>query len=153
VRAYLSGLQATTTPITPAAAADPAVGTTLALLRLQPGAPWTVADLARKVDMSRTSFAARFRDLVGEPPMTYLTRLRLGHSAGYLLATDKTLQQIARLVGYDNEASLSKACRRAFGRAPGEYRRQRLAGPLMRATPDTSRAQRSDDLNRTGATR
>lgn len=153
LRAYLSGLEATTTPITPAAAADPAVGTTLALLRLQPGAPWTVADLARKVDMSRTSFAARFRDLVGEPPMTYLTRLRLGHAAGYLVATDKTLQQIARLVGYDNEASLSKAFRRTFGQAPGEYRRQRLAGPVVRATLDTSPAQRHDDLNRTAAAR
>jgi AraC-like DNA-binding protein len=54
--------------------------------------------------MSRTAFSVRFRDLVGDPPMTYLGKVRLGQAAGYLAATDRTVQQIARLVGYDNEA-------------------------------------------------
>ena len=134
VRAYLSGLDAATIPVRPAIVGDPAVGAALTLLRLQPEARWTVADLARKVDMSRTGFAARFRELVGEPPMTYLARLRLGHAAGYLSTTDKTVQQIARMVGYDNESSLSKAFRRAFGLAPGEFRREQLAAPAVRAT-------------------
>ena len=57
-----------------------------------------------------------------------------GHAAGYLSATDKTVGQIARMVGYSSEASLSKAFRRAFGRAPGQYRRQQAAAHGVRAT-------------------
>ena len=133
VREYLSGLDALAAAVPPTAAGDPSVGAALALLRAQPGAPWTVADLARKVGLSRTTLAARFRELVGEPPMSYLARLRLGQAAGYLSTTDKTVGQIARLVGYESEASLSKAFRRAFGRAPGEYRRQQAAAHGVRA--------------------
>jgi AraC-like DNA-binding protein len=135
VRGYLSGFDALAAAVPPAAGGDQAVGAALALLRAQPDAPWTVTDLARKVGLSRTALAARFRDLVGEPPMSYLARLRLGQAAGYLSTTDKTVRQIARLVGYESEASLSKAFRRAFGRAPGEYRRQQGAARGVRATP------------------
>jgi AraC-like DNA-binding protein len=134
VRGYLSGLDARAAMVPPAAGGDPLVGAALALLRAQPDAPWTVADLARKAGLSRTAFAARFREQVGEPPMSYLTRLRLGQAAGYLSTTDKTVRQIARLVGYESEASLSKAFRRAFGRAPGEYRRQQAAAHGVRTT-------------------
>ena len=134
VRGYLSGLDVLAAAVPPAAGGDPSVGAALALLRAQLGAPWTVADLARKVGLSRTAFAARFRDLVGEPPMSYLARLRLGYAAGYLSATDKTVREIARMVGYESEASLSKAFRRAFGQAPGEYRRQQAAAHGVRAT-------------------
>ena len=135
VRRYLSSLEALTFSVPSAAAGDPAVGAALALMRAQPDAPWTVADLARKVGLSRTVFAARFRDLVGEPPMSYLARVRLGYAAGYLSATDKTVREIARMVGYESEASLSKAFRRRFGHAPGEYRRQQAAAHGVRAAP------------------
>jgi AraC-like DNA-binding protein len=134
VRGYLSGLDALAAAVPPAAGGDPAVGAALALLRAQPGAPWTVIGLARKVGLSRSVFAARFREQIGEPPMGYLARVRLGQAAGYLSTTDKTVGQIARLVGYESEASLSKAFRRAFGRAPGEYRRQQAAAHAVRAT-------------------
>jgi AraC-like DNA-binding protein len=134
VRRYLSSLDALIFSVPSAAADDASVGAALALLRAQPDAPWTVADLARKVGLSRTAFAARFRDLVGEPPMSYLARVRLGYAAGYLSATDKTVGQIARMVGYASEASLSKAFRRMYGRAPGEYRRQQAAAHGVRAT-------------------
>ena len=135
VRRYLSSLDALTFSVPSAAASDPSVGAAIALLRAQPDAPWTVADLARKVGLSRTAFAARFRDLVGEPPVSYLARVRLSCAAGYLSATDKTVRQIARMVGYSSEASLSKAFRRRFGRAPGEYRRQQAAAHGVRAAP------------------
>jgi AraC-like DNA-binding protein len=133
-RRYLSSLDVLTISVPSAAAGDPSVGAALALMRAQPDAPWTVADLARKVGLSRTAFAARFRELVGEPPISYLARVRLSYAAGYLSATDKTVRQIARMVGYENEASLSKGFRRAFGRAPGEYRRQQAAAHGVRAT-------------------
>jgi len=134
-RRYLSSLDVLIISVPSAAADDPSVGAALALMRAQPDAPWTVADLARKVGLSRTAFAARFRDLVGEPPMSYLARLRLGYAAGYLSATDKTVREIARMVGYESEASLSKAFRRRFGRPPGEYRRQQAAAHGVRAAP------------------
>ena len=133
-RRYLSSLDVLIISVPSAATGDPSVGAALALMRAQPDAPWTVADLARKVGLSRTAFAARFRDLVGEPPMSYLARLRLGYAAGYLSATDKTVREIARMVGYSSEASLSKAFQRRFGRAPGEYRRQQAAAHGVRAT-------------------
>ncbi len=123
IRTYLSSQDSATWPAH-AAAADPAVSKALTGLWLRPAAQWTVAALAREAGMSRTAFAARFRDLVGEPPMSYLARFRLGRAAGYLAATDKTIQEIARLVGYDNDASLAKAFRRAHGCPPGDYRRQ-----------------------------
>lgn len=135
VRGYLSELDAPAAAVPPAVGGDPSVGAALALLRAQPDAPWTVAGLARKVGLSRTALAVRFRVMVGEPPMRYLARLRLGQAAGYLSATDKTVGQIARLVGYESEASLSKAFRREFGRAPGEYRRQQGTARGVRATP------------------
>jgi AraC-like DNA-binding protein len=131
VRTYLSGPDVTT-----ALVSDPAVDAALTLLRSQPGTPWTIVALARKAGMSRTMFAARFRELVGEPPMRYLARLRLELAARYLSATDKTLREIAHLVGYDNESSLSKAFRQAFGHAPGEYRRGQQAANGVRATSD-----------------
>ncbi len=134
VRRYLSSLDWMTFSVPSAAAGDPSVGAALVLMRSQPDAQWTMSDLARKVGLSRTAFAARFRELVGEPPMSYLARVRLGYAAGYLSATDKTVQQIAHMVGYSSEASLSKAFRRAFGRAPGEYRRQQQAAHGVRAT-------------------
>jgi transcriptional regulator GlxA family with amidase domain len=134
VRMYLASLDALTFSVPSAAASDPCVGAALTLLRAQPDAPWTIADLARKVGLSRTVFAARFRELVGEPPIGYLARVRLGYAAGYLSATDKTVREIARMVGYESEASLSKAFRRAFGRPPGEYRRQQAAAHGVRAT-------------------
>jgi AraC-like DNA-binding protein len=134
VRRYLSGLDAISAAVPPGAEGDQQVAAALDLLRSEPGAPWTLADLARKVDLSRTALAARFRALTGEPPMRYLARVRLGHAAGYLSATDMTLRQIAHLVGYENEASLSKAFRRAFGQAPGEYRSQQRAAHGVRAT-------------------
>jgi AraC-like DNA-binding protein len=133
VRRYLAGLDAAVISVPAAASADQEVGRALALMRLHPDAPWTVADLARKVDLSRTAFAARFRALVGEPPMTYLTRLRLGHAAGFLATTDKTLSQVAGIVGYQSESSFCRAFRRAYGRNPGAYRREQLAVPAVRA--------------------
>jgi transcriptional regulator GlxA family with amidase domain len=81
--------------------------------------------------MSRTAFTVRFRSAVGVPPIGYLTRLRLTRAAGYLATTSANVRQVARLAGYDNEASFSKAFRRAFGRPPGEYRRERLAAPTL----------------------
>jgi AraC-like DNA-binding protein len=111
------------------AAPDPAIAGIVKMLRGHPGAPWSVDAMARSAGMSRTSFTTRFRAAIGEPPMGYLTELRLRSAAGYLSTTTKSVREIAHLIGYGNEASFSKAFSRLFGRPPGEYRRERLAAP------------------------
>ena len=125
LRSYLAsaeGWSRLTHPVRP----DPEIARILKLVRTQPGTRWTVGSLAQAAGMSRTSFITRFRAAAGEAPISYLTRVRLAQAAGYLSTTSKNARQIAHLVGYDNEASFSKAFRRAFGRPPGQYRRERL---------------------------
>jgi AraC-like DNA-binding protein len=114
--------------------ADPDIARLLKVVRAQPEAGWTVASMAHAAGMSRTSFNSRFRAATGEPPIGYLTRLRLSRAAGYLSTTSKNIRQVARQVGYDNEASFSKAFRRAFGRPPGQYRREQLTAPRAEIT-------------------
>jgi len=109
---------------------DPAVARAVELLHAQPDRAWRVAALAGDVGMSRTLFCTRFRALVGESPMRYLARVRLSQAAGYLTTTNATLYAIAQSTGYDSEASLSKAFKRAFGQSPGAYRRERARQPI-----------------------
>jgi AraC-like DNA-binding protein len=109
---------------------DPAIARAVELLHARPADAWTVAGLAAEVGLSRTLFGTRFRALVGASPIRYLTRLRLSHAAGYLTTTNETLYAIAQRTGYDSEASLSKAFKQAFGRSPGEYRRESRTRPI-----------------------
>ncbi len=109
---------------------DPAIAQAVHLLRSRPDKSWTVGDLARTVGLSRTLFTARFRELVGDSPIRYLTKVRLSRAAGYLTTTDHNLATIARRTGYDSEAALSKAFKREYGTSPGGYRRLRAAQPI-----------------------
>jgi AraC-like DNA-binding protein len=110
---------------------DPQIGRALALIHSQPQAQWTLALLAAEVGLSRTAFTTKFRQLVGESPLRYLTRWRLTKAAAELRSGTGKLTEIARLVGYDSEVALSKAFKRTFGVAPGAYRHsdtQRVPG-------------------------
>lgn len=104
---------------------DPQIGQALALIHRQPGESWTVEFLARRVNLSRSAFSAKFRQLVGEPPMQYLTCVRLTKAAALLRTHSKTLVDVAQSVGYDSEVAFSKAFKRYFGIAPGAYRQGR----------------------------
>jgi AraC-like DNA-binding protein len=108
--------------VAPLATLDPIVAAALCALRDNPAYPWTLTSLARHVGMSRTAFTAKFTAAIGEAPMAHLARLRLNSGAGYLAATSRTIRDIAREVGYDNEASFSKAFKRTFGQSPGAFR-------------------------------
>jgi AraC-like DNA-binding protein len=101
---------------------DAPIAAVLRLMRRDPRSPWTVEGLARQVGMSRTAFAARFREAVGETPHRHLTRVRLSQGAGHLATTSRTIASIARDVGYDNESSFSKAFKRHYGCSPGTFR-------------------------------
>jgi AraC-like DNA-binding protein len=113
------------------AVTDPGIARIVKMLRGRPEASWSISAMADFAGMSRTSFLTRFRATVGEPPMAYLTELRLRRAAGYLSTTNKSVREIAHLTGYGDEASFSKAFSRLFGRPPGQYRRERLAAPQL----------------------
>ena len=81
-----------------------------------------MASLALKVGMSRAGFAARFRELVGEPPLQYLTHWRMHKAAGMLRGGSESIGEIAGRIGYEAEAAFSKAFKRWEGHAPGAYR-------------------------------
>ncbi|MER6912022.1 AraC family transcriptional regulator [Streptomyces sp. NPDC000594] len=101
---------------------DPVVGPALRLMREAPAHPWTVASLAAGAGVSRAGFARRFPELVGEPPMSWLTRHRLDLAADLLRETDATVDAVARRVGYSGSFALSAAFKRVRGVSPQEYR-------------------------------
>jgi AraC-like DNA-binding protein len=102
---------------------DPSTAAALAAMHHRAEAQWTVASLAEEVGLSRSVFAARFTQLVGEPPLSYLTRLRM-QKAARLLREGATLAKASQLTGYASEASFSHAFRQWAGVAPGAYRKQ-----------------------------
>lgn len=102
---------------------DPIAGAALRLMHDDPAHPWTVASLAARVGVSRALFARRFTELVGEPPMTYLTAWRLALAADLLRGPDGTVASVARQVGYGTPFALSAAFKRAHGVSPSHHRR------------------------------
>jgi AraC-like DNA-binding protein len=103
---------------------DPVVGRALRLLHNHPAHPWTVAELAAGAGVSRAALARRFTDLVGEPPMAFLTGWRLALAADLLREPDTTIGAVARQVGYGSAFALSAAFKRVRGMSPQEYRAQ-----------------------------
>lgn len=107
-----------------AAQRDPVVGDVLRLLHANPAAPWTIVLLANRIGVSRSTLAKRFTDLVGEPPLTYLTRWRMTLAADLLIQKEHaTVAEIARSVGYSDAFGFSAAFKRVRGVRPSEYRR------------------------------
>ena len=104
---------------------DPQIGAAIAFLHKQPEHDWQVGSLASEVGMSRSSFSARFRELVGEPPLKYLAKWRTLKAAWLLRTSGATLPEIACRVGYESEIALSRVFKRFMGVAPGAYRRQK----------------------------
>ncbi|MFF0725145.1 AraC family transcriptional regulator [Streptomyces sp. NPDC004134] len=101
---------------------DPVVGRALKLLHNNPAHPWTVAELAVRAGVSRAALARRFAELVGEPPMTYLTGWRLALAADLLREPEATVGAVARRVGYGSPFALSTAFKRVHGVSPQEHR-------------------------------
>jgi AraC-like DNA-binding protein len=97
--------------------------TSLALLHARVEHPWTVAALAARVGLSRSSFAARFHQLVGEPPLQYLARWRMARAAELLEDRKLGIDEIAGRVGYESVPSFTKAFKRWQGNSPGAFRR------------------------------
>jgi AraC-like DNA-binding protein len=107
---------------------DPVAGKALRLIHNDPAHPWTVAELAAEAGVSRAAFARRFTELVGEPPMTFLTDWRLSLAADLLLEPDATIGSVAYQVGYGSPFALSSAFKRVRGISPQQHRLAAVAG-------------------------
>jgi AraC-like DNA-binding protein len=111
-----------------AAARDPIIGKSLMLLHARTSHPWTIAELAREVGLSRSSLVQRFSKYLSEPPMAYLIRWRLQLAARALTSTSRGVAEIAEEVGYESEAAFNRAFKREFALPPARYRNEhRLA--------------------------
>jgi AraC-like DNA-binding protein len=112
---------------------DAKIGAALALMHRHGGRQWTVEDLAAAVGMSRSSFALRFKTVVGQAPLDYWLQWRM-HRAGHMLRNrNMTVSSVAFAFGYESESSFGKAFKRVMGCAPTSYRmadRMRSIAPI-----------------------
>lgn len=83
--------------------------------------------MAEAASMSRSAFAARFKELLGQTPLDYVTEWRMQKAIQLLSQRNKKLIDIAQSIGYESDAAFSKAFKRVVGLTPGEYRQNRLA--------------------------
>lgn len=113
------------------ALSDPQIGRALERMHAYPARSWTVEGLAREASLSRAAFARRFAALVGEPPLGYLTRLRMERAARLLRDTAEPVGRISTEVGYDSEFAFNKAFKRARGLSPGRWRREAGGEPRV----------------------
>lgn len=114
------------------ALSDSKIARALALLHAQPARVWTVDTLAREVGMSRSGFAARFRKLVGVPPLRYLMGWRMTLAAERLLGDEAcTIGEVARSVGYESEAAFTVTFKKRFDAPPATWRRRQLSDRVV----------------------
>jgi AraC-like DNA-binding protein len=118
-----------------AALSDHQLASPLRAIHADPAADWTVDRLARIAGMSRSAFAKRFRDSIGETPLTYLTRWRMFRASCLLRQSELAVEEISDRVGYSSGAAFNKAFKRATGTTPARYR----------GLTDTAASQRSPD--------
>jgi AraC-like DNA-binding protein len=111
---------------------DPQLGRAIMLIHREPARAWTLASLASEVAMSRSAFAARFTELVGEPAMHYVARWRMHMALNWLKEEKLALGELASRLGYQSEAAFSRAFKRFIGMSPGAVRRSPEAGPPLR---------------------
>lgn len=115
------------------AIADPRLTRALTALHAEPARRWTLAALAGRAGMSRTTFAERFRAVVGQPPLAYLAGWRMQLAADRLRSSDARVASIAYAVGYESETAFRTAFRRHMRCTPMQYRR-RMAALLLHRT-------------------
>lgn len=109
------------------AQADPVVGQALRLMYDNPAMAWTVEKLAHEVGLSRAALARRFTDLVGEPPMAFLTGWRIALAADLIQEPGATIGSVAEQVGYGSSFALSTAFKRVRGISPQQHKKRALA--------------------------
>ncbi len=113
------------------ALADRQIGPVISALHAGPARRWSVEALAELAGMSRSSFALRFKEVVGVAPMDYLTRWRMVLGASRLVERDASVSTIAHSLGYDSRKAFGTAFKRVMGSAPGRYALSARKGPRI----------------------
>jgi len=121
IRLYMDQLEGSNTGWL-AGLRDPLVGRALTLLHARPSHAWTLEQLASEAAASRSVLADRFNDLVGYPPIQYLTRWRMQIAARRLTDPGARVAAVAHEVGYESEAAFSRAFKKFVGQSPGQWR-------------------------------
>lgn len=113
------------------AMADKSLNLALACMHENPSHPWTLQELAQRAFMSRSLFARRFKEAVGETPMGYLTRWRMLMASDRLLNTSDSIRAVALSSGYDSESAFRRAFRKVLGSSPRRYGRASSSFPSL----------------------
>lgn len=100
----------------------PAIANSLEALHSSPEKNWSVDKLATIANMSKSNYAAKFKDFAGLTPIKYLTQWRLRCASSDLQSTGAPIITIANKYGYESEASFSKAFKREMGVSPSKHR-------------------------------
>jgi AraC-like DNA-binding protein len=103
---------------------DPLVGRAIALLHAHPARAWSLDELAAECGSSRSGLVSRFTQIMGYPPIQYLTRWRMQLAAKRLTERGAKIAAVAQDVGYDSEAAFSRAFKKFSGQSPSEWRSQ-----------------------------
>ncbi|ADH90732.1 transcriptional regulator, AraC family [Ancylobacter novellus DSM 506] len=103
------------------ALADRQMSAALEAMHAEPARRWSVEELAARAGMSRSAFAARFREAVGAPPMEYLTHWRMLLGADRLAHSRASIAEVALALGYQSESAFSIAFKRVMGSSPRRY--------------------------------
>ena len=103
------------------ALADKQMHAVIAAMHAEPGRKWTLAALARVAGMSRSGFAVRFKESVGEPAMDYLTRWRMMVASDRLATGGMPIAVVAPTVGYESESAFGAAFKRVIGTSPRQF--------------------------------
>ncbi|HET9376250.1 MAG TPA: AraC family transcriptional regulator [Chthoniobacterales bacterium] len=123
------------------------IGRAISLIHRDPAREWTLTSLAAAVAMSRSAFAARFTELVGEPAMRYVARWRMHLAVTRLKEDDASLSDLASQLGYDSEAAFSRAFKRFIGVPPGAIRRNRYPEKGVKELyPGWGKARSADEI-------
>jgi AraC-like DNA-binding protein len=104
---------------------DPVLAPALALMHGSPEHPWSVGELAARTAVSRSVLDERFRDLLGLPPIRYLTQWRMHLAEELLRTSDLTVYEVSRRAGYQSEEAFSRAFKRERGLSPAHWRAAR----------------------------
>jgi len=112
---------------------DQQIGKVISKIHRNPRGPWTLSSLALEASMSRSAFAARFTELVGESAMHYVTRWRMNTAKLRLTQLNATVGEVANSLGYESEAAFNRAFKRHLGMSPGAAKRARTASRPSRS--------------------
>ena len=108
--------------------ADPKIGRALRIIHADTRQPWTLVALAREVGMSRSALASRFAQIVGVPPIEYLSNWRMTLAKSALASAEVAITDIAEMAGYQSVSAFSTAFKRQTGLPPTLYVRSLQEG-------------------------